>query len=623
MTTGIGFWWNSAVAWAFVLTLVATEARSQDAQTCRDNSDPDRQSAVTASGFMVASAHPLATQTGCDVLKSGGSAVDAAVAVQAVLSVVEPMASGIAGGAVITFWDAESRQVRVFEGLSGAPSRVTAGLRTPTEEDRVACGLDEDENFSSAVEVTARAFGVPGALRALEMAHDNYGRKEWNALFEPAIDAAEEGYPVLPYLHQIMGESTRGLTRCAYPDLAARYCDADGPLPVGTLIENPDLAQVLREIRDGGAGAFYDPGGTIAPAIVERLTGSECRPEHDEASVTARPATIPSLVTVEDFATYRARERTPLCRSVMNSIVCSSPPPTFGGIAVLSILGMLERGDIGSLDLDSLEYAHLFIEASRLVQWDRRQHVGDPEFNNIPVSGLLDPAYLDERYALFSPDSAVDPVVSGAPLQGVPLGDTRGVEDMTSHVTIVDDAGNVLSMTTTNNTSFGAQLEVRGMVLNNVMTNFTRPTSPSPGQIVNGMAPRKKARTAIAPSIVFDPGGSPRLGVGAAGGGAIPDYIVRTILGVMLHDLDPQAAINQPHFSGQALTGDCNGQPGPRSEVEEGAATEALLDGLNGLEHPCARAQRLRSGLTAIEIRPDGTLRGGADFRRDGTVMGE
>ena len=613
---------------AIAMFLALSAPGSAKAAGCADNSDPTRSSPVQGRDFMVAAANPLAVKAGCDVLKAGGGAVDAAVAVQAALAVVEPQSSGLAGGAVITYWDNEQKRVRFFEGLSGAPQRVTDGLRTPTEDDLAACGLSPGQSFSSRVEVAGRAFGVPGALSVLDLAHKLFGRKGWNQLFEAAIVLADGGFPMPPYLNTIMAESTRGLARCQYPDLRARYCDGDSPKAIGATILNPQIAEVLREVRDGGADALYDPDGTIAPAILERITAGTCQPNHDTSGPVAQPAVIPSLMTLEDFAAYKARERDPLCRSVLGRVVCSSAAPAFGGTAVLYMLELMERGGIKRLKPGSLAQAHLFIEASRLAQFDRRQYVGDPDFNYIRTNGLLDEGYLDTRFELFSPNNAVQQVTFGDPPGGVTLFRGRTFDgdddddDTTTHVSIVDADGNALSMTTTNNTSFGNQLEARGMSLNNVQTNFTRLDSISPGKPVNVMESRKRARSSIAPTLVFDRRGRLELVLGAAGGGAIPDYVAQTILGVVSYGMDPQEAINQDHLSGQAITSNCGGVIGPRAELEAGTPIADLLAGLQDLGHPCARATRLRSGLTAIQVKR-GRLLGAADPRRDGIALGE
>jgi gamma-glutamyltranspeptidase/glutathione hydrolase len=574
---------------------------------CEHRSDPGREWPVRALRVMVAAANPLAAEAGCRVLAGGGTAVDAAVAVQMVLAVVEPQSSGLGGGTVINYFDRASGRVEFYDGLAAAPGAVTEGLRTPTAEEADELGVD---SFGAAVTFTGRAVGVPGTVAVLEHAHQAYGRAPWRDLFIPAVDLAQDGFAMPPYLHDTMSDAAGALTRCRYPDLAARYCADGAPIPVGGTVRNTDLAAVLREVGDGGAAAFYDPAGTIAPAIVERAA----RGPYQLASDEDGPAVIPSLMTAADLAGYRAATREPLCHAVLDRRVCTAAPPSFGGVSLLQQLELLERAGVAAMAPESLMRVHYSIEASRLAQFDRREYVGDPDFSRIPVDGLLAEDYLDGRFALLSPTAAVQRVAPGRP---------GGDEGTTSHVSIVDSAGNALSMTTTINSSFGAQMEARGVVLNNVQENFTRPDSISPGQPVNGMAPGKRPRTSMAPTIAFGAGGGLDLVVGAAGGGAIPDYVVQTTLGVLVDGLDPQAAINQGHWSGQQIASDCAGVVGPRSELEAGTAAADLLDGLHQMRHPCARATQLRSGLTAIDVNAHGVMWGAADKRRDGAAIGD
>ena len=620
-----------------IVPLVASMSAHAYASACSDSADPTRTQSVKGKHFMVAAANPLAAEAGCEILAEGGSAIDAAVAVQAALTVVEPEASGLAGGSIITYYDRASRRVRFFEGLSRSPKAVTDGLRTPTQDDIVNCGVTQ---FGSAVEVTGRAVGVPGTVKVLDLVHQEYGKKQWSDLFEDSIDLADNGFPMPLYMNTVLDESTRGLQRCQYPDLRNRYCDGDVPKAVDTPIFNPELAQVLREVRDGGANAFYDPQGTIAPAIVERITqGGQCMPAHDDE---AGPAVVPSLMTLDDFENYQARERDPVCDTVFGHKICSSAPPAFGGTAVIAMLKLMQRGGIKRMSPNSAEYFHLAIESSRLTQWDRRQYIGDPDYNYIPVNGLLNNQYLKSRFSLFSPFDSVNPIVFGNPPGGVKIRRNRGFgfyggtqvpysadssnngedQDMTSHISIVDRYGNALSMTTTNNTTFGSQMEARGITLNNVQSNFTRLDSISPGKPVNIMESMKKARTSTAPTLVFNRRGKLKLVVGAAGGGPIPDYVAQTIMGVILHGLDPQTAINQGHFSGQGLTSNCQGVTGARSELEEGTSAADFETALSALGHPCLRSRALRSGLTAIKVKRNGKLLGAADPRRDGVAMG-
>jgi gamma-glutamyltranspeptidase / glutathione hydrolase len=585
---------------------VPADADGARSQTCEHRSDPGRSAPVRSRRVMVAAAHPLAAEAGCRVLARGGTAADAAIAVQMVLAVVEPQSSGLGGGTVITYYDRRSGRVEFYDGLAAAPAVVTEGLRTPTAAEVEALGVD---GFGPAVTFSGRAVGVPGTVAVLDQLHQRRGRARWSGLFDAAVRLAENGFAMPRYLHDTMSSPAGDVPRCSYPDLAARYCADGEPIPVGGTVRNTDLAAVLREVRDGGATAFYDPAGTIAPAIAERAARGPHKLVGDEDG----PAVIPSLMTVADLAGYRAVGREPLCRRVLGHRVCTAAPPSFGGLTVLQQLELLRRANVAEMAPDSLLRTHYSIEASRLSQFDRRQYVGDPDYDPVPVTGLLADDYLDARFALLSPTTAVQQVTPGRPSD----------EGTTSHVSIVDRAGDALSMTTTINSSFGAQIEARGIALNNVQENFTRPDSISPGQQVNQMEPGKRPRTSMAPTIVFDRAGRLDLVVGSAGGSAIPDYITQTTLGVLVDGLDPQAAINAGHWSGQEITGNCGGVIGPRSELEEGTEAAGLLDGLGQLRHPCPRLVELRSGLTAVDVDGRGWLSGAADPRRDGAAVGD
>ncbi len=570
---------------------------------------------------MIAAAHPLATEAGCEVLQNGGTAIDAAIATQMVLAVVEPQSSGLAGGTIITYYDNATQQVRFFEGLSKAPQQVTTDLKTPTEADIAACGVTR---FRGRVNNTGRAFGVPGTVRVLEMVHNIYGNKLWNTLFETGIDIAESGFPMPEYMNTILGENaTASIPRCKFPDLQARYCiDENTPKAVSTTLFNNEIAQTLRTVRDGGAAAFYDPQGSIVQSIIARVTAGPCTP-------VGEPAIIPSLMTAEDFSAYQAQERQPVCATHLGRTICSSAPPAFGDTALLYTLDLMSQGGIEIMTPKTLEWTHLFIESSRLAQIDRRQYIGDPDFNVVPVAGLLDSAYLQSRYALFSPTQALNPVEYGMPAGAPPMTPDSGSteEDATSQVSIVDQYGNALSMTTSNNSSFGAQMEAAGMILNNVQNNFTRLDSISPGIPVNVMDSGKKPRTSMAPTIVLDSQNRVELVVGAAGGSGIPDYIAQTILGVFVYGYNPQKAMNQPHVSGQVIT-TISGDRTLRSEVETGTSVADLLDELIAMGHPGARTNKLRSGMAAVQVRYRNNgnvrwLKGAADPRRDGVAVGQ
>ncbi|MEW2384353.1 gamma-glutamyltransferase [Micromonospora sp. NPDC047707] len=606
---------------ALVLTLTtAAVAPAAGDDVCIDPRG-GREDDALGTSFMVASAHPLATEAGCKILARGGGAADAAVAVQAVLAVVEPHASGLAGGTLINYWNSSERDVRFFDGMARAPQNVTENLRTPTAQEQEDLNTDRFPNAASA---TGRSFGVPGTLRVLASVHGEFGELPWNELFEDAIRLAADGFPMSPNLHAGFEERFNGRKRCNYPDLRPRYCDGDEPKPVGTTIRNPEIAEVLREVRDKGAQAFYDPNGTIAPAIVQHAAKGPIKLKGN----TAGPVVIPTLMTPQDFADYTAIERPEICRQVFSVDVCTAPPPAFGGVAVLEMLELLERGQVGRTEPDSTDRTHLSIEASRLANLDRRAYIGDPDFNVVPVDGLLDEGYLDRRFSLYSPDEAIHPVEPGRPPGALPPGPTDDqpatvdVGDPTSNVSIVDDDGDAVSMTTTNNSHFGSHLEARGIILNNAMNNFTDTESVSPGKPVNVMQPKKRPTASMAPTLVLGVEGRElRLVIGAAGGSHIPDYVVQALVGIVVDGMSPAQSLDQGHFSGQDITRRCDGERDAPSEVEAGRRIATQVADLVAREHPCPRVIALDSGLTAIEVRGD-RLRGAADTRRDGVAAG-
>ncbi|MCM0673441.1 gamma-glutamyltransferase [Micromonospora phytophila] len=609
----------SAVATAPVAHSVAAPA---DACMKDPRSKSGREKDAIAERFMVASAHTLATEAGCKIIAKGGRAADAAVAVQAVLAVVEPHASGLAGGTLINHWDHDDRRMRFFDGMARAPENVTENLRTPTEQERRDLRTDR---FPTAASTTGRAVGVPGTLRVLADVHELYGTLPWDQLFDDAIRLAADGFPMSPNLHDGFEERFNGRKRCNYPDLRPRYCNGDEPKPVGTRIYNPDIAEVLRQVRDKGADEFYNPTGKIAPAIVQHAAKGPIKLKGN----TAGPVVIPSLMTPQDFADYNTVERTEICRKAFDVVICSSPPAAFGGVSVLEMLGLLERGQVGRTDPGSADRVHLSVEASRLANLDRRAYIGDPAYHGVPVDGLLDGQYLDRRFSLFSRDRAIRPVAPGDPPGVLPPAPaveeepaTVDVGDPTSNVSIVDADGNAVSMTTTINTHFGSHLEAQGMILNNALNNFTDTASVSPGKPVNVMQPGKRPTASMAPTLVLDSEGEKlRLVVGAAGGSHIPDYVVQTIVGVVVDGMTPAEAINQGHYSGQDITRDCDGKRDAPSEIEADRRIALRMPNLIERRHPCPRLIALDSGLTAIEIRGK-QLFGAADPRRDGTATG-
>jgi len=509
--------------------------------------------AVVAKHFMVAAAHPLAVEAGYEMLKRGGSAVDAAVAVQAMLGLVEPESSGIGGGAFLLHWSERDKKLRSYDGRETAPAAA--------RPDRFVQPDGKPMAFMQAV-VGGRSVGVPGVLRMLELAHRRHGSLGWAELFAPAIRAAEAGFEPSARLRRALGDE-----RYLREDAAAREIFYSG----GERIRNPEYAATLRIIAVQGAQAFYE--GAIASDIVR--------------AAAARGGDL----TEKDLASYRAVEREPVCGRYRVWRICSMAPPSSGGVAVLQILGMLERTRFGAAAPQSADALHYFSEAGRLAYADRGRYLGDPDFVPVPVAKLLNPGYLDERAKLITEKSL------GRALPG-------DMESGTSHMSIVEPGGDAVSMTTTIESPFGSRVMVRGFLLNNELTDFDF----LPGS-ANALAAGKRPRSSMAPAMVFARD-ELRLVIGSPGGSAIINYVAKTLVGVLDWGLDVQAAIDLPNF------GSRNG----RTQIEQGSAYETLAPALAARGHEVEKVP-FPSGLHGIERVPGG-WRGGADPRRDGIAKG-
>jgi gamma-glutamyltranspeptidase/glutathione hydrolase len=513
----------------------------------------------TGEKFLVAAAHPLAVEAGRAVLVRGGSALDAAIAVQMVLGLVEPESSGIGGGAFLLFWSEKEKRLRTYDGRETAPAAARA--------ERFL-----NMSFMEAA-VGGRSVGVPGVLRMLELAHRRHGKLAWDELFAAAIHLAESGFPLSPRLHaQLSGE------QALRDDASARklFYDDAGPRAPGTRVVNRAYAQTLRLIASRGADAFYT--GDIARDIVAAVRAHE------------RPGDL----TEDDLAGYKALEREPLCGPYREWRICSMGPPSSGGVAVLQILGVLERTAFARAPPHSATAVHFFSEAGRLAFADRARYLGDPDFVAVPARSLLDSSYLDKRAKLIGERS----------MRVAVPGDTEAAG--TSHLSIVDAQGNVASMTTTIEATFGSRIMVRGFLLNNQLTDFDF----VPGS-ANAVAPRKRPRSSMAPTIVFAPDGAVRLAVGSPGGPNIINYVAKALVAMLDWGLDAQAATAVPNF------GSRNGP----TLLEAGSPYEALRGELEARGH-IVEASPLTSGLHAVERVPLG-WRGGADPRREGAVWGD
>ena len=560
----------------------------------------DLPQAVTTEREMVVTANPLATAAGAQILKNGGTAADAMIAVQTVLGLVEPQSSGLGGGAFIVYYDAETGTTTTFDAREKAPAAAT--------EDRF---LDEGGNsigFTNAWQ-SGLSVGVPGVPRLMEVMHERYGRLPMARLVAPAVRLARGGFELTErtssQVADHLARNEPGEPRLFFrdPTAFAYFTTPDGEAkPAGTLMRNGPYAETLGLLARRGADAFYK--GPIAPDIVAAVTGD---------------LNIPGDMALADLAGYEVIERAPVCVDYRGHEVCGMGPPSSGGIAVGQMLGILRSFDLGALEPVSVEAAHLFSQAGRLAFADRNFYVADSDFVPVPVAGLLDDAYLKSRADLIGPmdmgrASPGDP--PGAFGTGAP--DRTIKSSGTSHVSIVDRDGNALSMTTTIESSFGNGVMVRGFLLNNELTDFSfSPTDSDGNPIANRVEAGKRPRSSMSPSIVFDEGGKVEILTGSPGGSRIIGYTAQSIVNMIDFGLDPQEAINIPHYgnrnSNTELEEAIPGVTGPGDAAD-------LQAGLEARGHPVV-VRSMTSGLSTIQVTKDGFI-GGGDKRRDGTVGG-
>jgi len=532
---------------------------------------------------MAATANPIASEAAAKVLRAGGSAVDAAIAGQMVLAVVEPHASGLGGGALMMIWDATKQELAYLEGLASATAVTPMDYAHDPAGKAIAV---------KQLERSGRVVAVPGTLPMLELAHGRFGRLAWEDLFEDAVALAEGGFPMPRYLHQVLTARAELAKKPGF----ALYFDADGKaLAIGALVRNPDLAATLRLVAANGAAALTT--GRLADEILAAVLQGD----------------LPGGMTAADLRAYRAKERAPVCLTAFERRICSAAPPSSGGIAVLQQLALLDRLGIARLAPGGVGAAHLFLEASRLAYADRRSHLGDPDQIQVPTSGLLDQAYLDARARLVDPDHAVKDLRAGSPptkRAALPDSDSTA-ETATTHLSIIDRDGGVVSFTTTNNLNFGSDLVAGGVVLNNAITNFATVPSVNGVNAANAAAPGKRPTTTMAPTIVFGSDGKPELVIGAGGGARIPDSVAQTIVGVLAWGSDLRTAIEHPRIGAQNRA----------IELERGTAAADLADGLRLLGHD-PKIVDMNAGVQGVLIRSDG-LSGWGDPRRDGSAVGE
>ncbi|NWE38780.1 gamma-glutamyltransferase [Pseudomonas yamanorum] len=557
-----------------------------------------------AERHMAAAANPLAAEAGREILRKGGSAIDAAIAMQAVLTLVEPQSSGIGGGAFIMLWD--GKKVQAYDGRETAPAGAT---------ERLFLNADGTPMSFPQAQIGGRSVATPGVLRALEMAHKKTGHLQWATLFEPAIRLAEQGFPISARLHSLI-VADRYMSRS--PEMTAYFLNADGsPKATGTLLKNPALANVFKRIAKEGPDALYY--GPIAEEIARKVQGNSNA----------------GSLTLTDLKGYSAVERAPLCTDYKRWKVCGMPPPSSGGIAIAQILGTLQaleardprmtlallkpvKNDSPAGREPVPEAVHLIAEADRLAYADRAQYVADSDYVPVPVAGLVAPDYLAGRAALIGERSM------GVAKPGKPAGiqvayapDRSPLRISTSQVVAVDDVGGAVSMTTTVESAFGSHVMVQGFLLNNQMTDFSFIPEENGQPVANRIEPGKRPRSSMAPTLVFDrQSGELVATVGSPGGSQIIEYVSKSLVAMLDWNLDPQAAVGLPNF------GSRNGP----TELEAGLFSAPLKQALKDKGHALSEIDMTSGAQAIVRVRDAQgkvSLIGGADPRREGEALGD
>ncbi|MCD2518854.1 gamma-glutamyltransferase [Massilia sp. G4R7] len=547
-----------------------------------------------AKKYMVAAANPLAVEAGYQILKRGGSAIDAAIATQMVLTLVEPQSSGIGGGAFLVHYDGKHTQA--FDGRETAPAKADEHLFERPD----GTPLSRTEGI-----VGGRSTGAPGVLRMLELAHKQHGKLPWKALFAPAIKLSEQGFAVSPRLNALLS----GDVHLRKDKEAAAYFYGNGgkPWPVGHILKNAALARTLREIADGGADAFYK--GHIARDIAAKVQGHP---------------TNPGLLSASDIANYRPKVRTPVCSDYRAYTVCGMPPPSSGGIAVAQMLGMFETMDMRALapaaGVPGPDALHVFTEVGRLAYADRNRYAADTDFVPLPGRGLpslIDKGYLAQRAKLVGPRSMGEAKAGTPPGMQVAWGTDNAIETpSTSHMSVVDGYGMGLAMTTTIEDAFGSRQMVDGFILNNQLTDFSFSARDADGPVANRVEANKRPRSAMSPTIVFDrKTGKLVLAIGSPGGPTIINFVTKVLVGTLDWGLNVQEAISLPNF------GSRNGP----TELEVGRFPSTTIEALNARGHKVRLGEQTSGlhGIQRIEVHGVPIWYGGADPRREGIAKGD
>lgn len=574
---------------ALVSTPALATSQVADSVAPEVASGTSSKTSVSAKDYMVAAANPLAAKAGYEVLKAGGSAADALVAVQVMLGLVEPQSSGLGGGAFLVYYDAKTKQVTTFDGRETAPLAATPELFQNADGSTM--------KFYDAV-VGGRSVGTPGTVKLLESVHKRYGKQSWESLLKPAISQAQQGFIVSPRLAGSIAADAERLSR--YPDTKAYFFNEDGsPLSAGQRLKNQKYADTLTTLASDGADAFYN--GKIAQDIVSRVRSA---------------AGNPGVLSARDFAAYQVKERPATCAPYHQYDVCGMGPPSSGALTVGQILGISSNFDLRGLGKDSPQSWQVIGDASRLAFADRGRYMADSDYVPMP-QGLLDPSYLAERAKLITLGTALskEQVTAGEPawgsMQKVALADDESIElPSTSHFVIADKEGNIVSMTTTIENGFGSRLMSNGFLLNNELTDFSFSSHKNGYPIANRLEPGKRPRSSMSPSIVMK-NDAPYMAIGSPGGSRIIGYVANTLIAHFDWDMPIQEAINLPHLVNRFGTYD----------LEKGTSAEQFKTPLETMGYK-VNVRDLNSGIHAILLK-DNKLTGAADPRREGEVYGD
>lgn len=544
----------------------------------------DAKTVVSAQKYMVSSANPHASAAGEKILAKGGSAIDAAIAIQATLSLVEPQSSGIGGGSFILHWDEKAQKMQTYDGRETAPASATSDM---------FMGGDNQPRRWIEMVVGGKSVGVPGVLKALHLAHTEHGKLPWSTLFDHAIELAEKGFKVSDRMAlQIQRKINPAIVKL--PQSRNYFYPGGEPLKAGELLVNKAYGAVLRDIAKQGPDAFYK--GKNAKAIVKAVNNS--------------PINAGKL-TLDDLANYQAKERAPLCAMYHQYKICGMGPPSSGSFTVLQILSLLEPFKLHQYPANDAKALHLYTQASRLAYADRNRYAADSDFVPVPFNALLNSDYTSQRSKLIDIGKDMGKAQPGLQQRFAMLADDDAIElPSTSHLSIVDSFGNAISMTTSIEHAFGSGLLVNGYLLNNQLTDFSFRPEQNGKPVANRIAANKRPRSSMAPMMVFDKDGKLKMVIGSPGGSRIIGYVAQTIVGVLDWGLDIQQAINLPKVTNR----------NDMTNLEADTQIVGLKPALEKMGHKVS-IRPLNSGLHGIVIE-NGKLKGGADPRREGVALG-